>query len=198
MRPWNSRCTGALPARSAVSSARAGRSFPKALRDADSRFEPWWHKTRKNATTNNRFPSNGSCPRFMLNWMRCCSGSASRPRTAVRLMRSNEGSSRSCWHWARRLFQAFLKLVGPGDFGESVTLDDGRLVHRSAEQHQRRLLTVFGEFIVSRWVYAQRAEGEVRVHADRSAFATACQRGVVSAAGMGSVAGRRASLWAGA
>jgi hypothetical protein len=54
------------------------------------------------------------------------------------------------------LFQAFLKLVGPGYFGESVTLDDGRLVHRAEEQHPRRLLTVFGEFTVSRWVYAQR------------------------------------------
>lgn len=54
------------------------------------------------------------------------------------------------------LFGGFLKLVGPGDFGESVTLDDGQVVHRSAEEHQRRLLTVFGEFMVSRWVYAQR------------------------------------------
>ena len=25
----------------------------------------------------------------------------------------------------------FLTLVGPGDFGETVTLDDGRLVHRT-------------------------------------------------------------------
>jgi hypothetical protein len=54
------------------------------------------------------------------------------------------------------LFRAFLKLAGPGDFGETVTLDDGRLVHRCQEQHQRRLVTVFGAFTVSRWVYAQR------------------------------------------
>src|ERR1043165_9932496 len=52
----------------------------------------------------------------------------------------------------RILFQGFLQLVGPGDFGESITLDNGCLVHRSAEEHQRRLLTVFGEFLVSRWV----------------------------------------------
>lgn len=58
--------------------------------------------------------------------------------------------------WGTMLFQAYLKLVGPGDFGETVSLDKGRLVHRSEEQHQRRLLTVFGEVIVSRWVYAQR------------------------------------------
>jgi hypothetical protein len=56
----------------------------------------------------------------------------------------------------RTLFQGFLHLSGPGDFDESVTLDSGRVVHRSAEEHQRRLLTVFGEFMVSRWVYAQR------------------------------------------
>jgi hypothetical protein len=60
----------------------------------------------------------------------------------------------------KMLFQTFLKLVGPGDFGEAVTLDDGRLVHRSEEQHQRRLLTVFGEFVVSRWVYAQREKAK--------------------------------------
>ncbi|MEK7414792.1 MAG: hypothetical protein AAB263_15870 [Planctomycetota bacterium] len=47
------------------------------------------------------------------------------------------------------LFGSFLNLVGPGDFGESATLDDGQVVHRSAEEHQRRLLTVFGEFLVS-------------------------------------------------
>jgi hypothetical protein len=61
----------------------------------------------------------------------------------------------------KTLFQAFLKLVGPGDFGASVPLDDGRLVHRSAEQHVRRLLTVFGEFSVSRWVYSQYAKSTI-------------------------------------
>jgi hypothetical protein len=58
------------------------------------------------------------------------------------------------------LFQAFLKLVGPGDFGKTVELDNGRLVHRSENQHSRRLLTVFGEFIVSRWAYAQREKAK--------------------------------------
>jgi len=59
------------------------------------------------------------------------------------------------------LFRAFLKLVGPGDFGPAVRLDDGRPVQRSAEQHVRRLLTVFGEFSVSRWVYSQYAKSKV-------------------------------------
>ena len=59
------------------------------------------------------------------------------------------------------LFQAFLKLVGPGDFGPSITLDDGRVVQRSEEKHTRRLLTVFGEFFVSRWVYSPYANSKV-------------------------------------
>jgi hypothetical protein len=54
------------------------------------------------------------------------------------------------------LFGRFLKLVGAGDLGEMVTLDDGRTVPRLKEQHVRRLLTVFGSFNISRWVYAQR------------------------------------------
>jgi hypothetical protein len=60
----------------------------------------------------------------------------------------------------KTLFQAFLKLVGPGDFGESVTLDDGRVVYRAGEQRRRRLLTVFGEFALTRWVYASREKAK--------------------------------------
>ena len=52
----------------------------------------------------------------------------------------------------KTLLQGFLTIVGPGACGASVTLDDGRLVRRSQEQHPHRLLTVFGAFIVSRWV----------------------------------------------
>lgn len=54
------------------------------------------------------------------------------------------------------LFGAFLRLVGPGNLGETATLDDGRVVPRLEERHARRLLTVFGPFDISRWVYAQR------------------------------------------
>jgi hypothetical protein len=61
----------------------------------------------------------------------------------------------------KKLFDAFLQLVGPGDFGDAVTLDDGRRVHRSEAQHARRLLTVFGECSVSRWVYATHAKARV-------------------------------------
>lgn len=61
----------------------------------------------------------------------------------------------------KTLFQKFLQLVGPGDWGNDVTLDDGRVVHRSKEQHQRRQMTVFGACTVSRWVYAQRDKAKI-------------------------------------
>ena len=55
-----------------------------------------------------------------------------------------------------QLLEAFLKLVGPGDLGEEVTLEEGQTVKRWPEQHERRLLTVFGEFRLLRWVYGIR------------------------------------------
>jgi hypothetical protein len=58
-----------------------------------------------------------------------------------------------------QLFGGFLQLVGPGDLGDTRTLDDGRAVRRLPEPHERRLLTVFGEFVLSRWVYGTR-EGQ--------------------------------------
>jgi hypothetical protein len=55
----------------------------------------------------------------------------------------------------KSLFRSFLTLIGPGDFGETFCLEE-RELRRSKELHVRRLLTVFGEFQISRWVYAQR------------------------------------------
>jgi hypothetical protein len=57
------------------------------------------------------------------------------------------------------LFSAFLSLVGPGDLGPTATLDDGQAVNRLDGLHDRRLLTVFGPFVLSRFVYACR-EGQ--------------------------------------
>jgi hypothetical protein len=57
------------------------------------------------------------------------------------------------------LFGSFLTFLGPGDLGQTAPLDDGRTVRRLDEQHTRRLLTVFGPFELSRWVYAER-EGQ--------------------------------------
>jgi len=55
----------------------------------------------------------------------------------------------------KSLFQSFLTLIGPGDFGATCSLEE-RELRRSNELHVRRLLTVFGEFQIPRWVYAQR------------------------------------------
>ena len=57
----------------------------------------------------------------------------------------------------KKLYQAFFALVGPGDWGETAELDDGRIVKRSQELHTRRLLTVFGEFELARWEGQQSA-----------------------------------------
>ena len=61
------------------------------------------------------------------------------------------------------LFDAFLKLVGPGVLGEAVVLDDGRVLPRQEDQLSRRLLTVFGDFDISRWVYAQRDSQKIEL-----------------------------------
>lgn len=55
-----------------------------------------------------------------------------------------------------QLLGAFLKLVGPGDLGKEVALEGGRTAMRWPEEHTRRLLTVFGEFAITRWVYGTR------------------------------------------
>jgi hypothetical protein len=57
------------------------------------------------------------------------------------------------------LFGEFLKLAGPGDKGPAATLDNGQTVKRLEEQHDRRLVTVFGEFCIPRCVYGTR-EGQ--------------------------------------
>ena len=45
-----------------------------------------------------------------------------------------------------QLLGAFLKLVGPGDLGEEVVLENERTVKRWPEQSVRRLLTVYRWF----------------------------------------------------
>jgi len=62
-----------------------------------------------------------------------------------------------------QLLAAYLKLVGPGDLGEEVTLEDGRVVKRSPEPHVRRLLTVFGQFRIPCYVYAARPGQKVEL-----------------------------------
>lgn len=57
------------------------------------------------------------------------------------------------------LLGQFFELVGPGDLGESITLPDGRVCQRLDAVHERRYVSVFGEFQLQRHVYGSR-EGQ--------------------------------------
>ena len=61
------------------------------------------------------------------------------------------------------LFKDFLQKVGPGDLGPAMTLEDGQVVNRSTEQHTRRLVSVFGELSISRYVYAERQGQKIKL-----------------------------------
>jgi hypothetical protein len=50
-------------------------------------------------------------------------------------------------------------LLGNGDMGETVELPDGRCCQRLEQEHTRRYLSIFGEFLLSRVVYGSR-EGQ--------------------------------------
>ena len=54
------------------------------------------------------------------------------------------------------LLQVFFDLVGPGDMGPTVTLEEGHVVQRWPEPQDRRLVTTFGEFTLRRHVYGTR------------------------------------------
>jgi hypothetical protein len=53
----------------------------------------------------------------------------------------------------------FLALLGSCDLGQTVTLPDGSVVKRLEGPHQRRYVSVFGEFVLSRAAYGSR-EGQ--------------------------------------
>jgi hypothetical protein len=61
------------------------------------------------------------------------------------------------------LFGDFLRQVGPGDLGPTATLDDGSVVTRWPQPVARRLLTIFGEFEISRFVYGSRPGQKVEL-----------------------------------
>jgi hypothetical protein len=67
------------------------------------------------------------------------------------------------WQTVLRLGHAllaeFLARLGTGDLGETVRLPDGRAGHRLAALHERRYVSVFGEFRLRRTVYGSR-EGQ--------------------------------------
>jgi hypothetical protein len=53
----------------------------------------------------------------------------------------------------------FLTLVGTGDVGETLTLSNGEECRRLPETHERRYVSIFGEFRIRRVVYGSR-EGQ--------------------------------------
>jgi hypothetical protein len=55
-----------------------------------------------------------------------------------------------------KLLGEFFTSVGPCDLGQTVTLKNGGVLKRLPEQQARRLVTVFGEFSIPRFVYGSR------------------------------------------
>jgi hypothetical protein len=55
-----------------------------------------------------------------------------------------------------KLLGEYFKSVGSGDLGQTLTLENGCAVNRLPGEQKRRLVTVFGEFSISRFVYGSR------------------------------------------
>jgi len=54
-----------------------------------------------------------------------------------------------------------LALVGSGDMGETVELPDGRICRRLKGRHKKRLVAIFGEFVLHRVVYGNREDQRI-------------------------------------
>jgi hypothetical protein len=59
----------------------------------------------------------------------------------------------------RQVLRQFFSMLGTGDMGETVTLPQGQRCQRLEELHERRYLSIFGEFKLQRTVYGSR-EGQ--------------------------------------
>ncbi len=55
----------------------------------------------------------------------------------------------------------FLRLQGHGDMGETVTLPTGATQQRLDELHERRYVSIFGEFCLQRFVYGSREKQKI-------------------------------------
>ena len=73
---------------------------------------------------------------------------------------------RSTWHQllaiGLNLIHGFVLAQGDGDMGETFELDDGRTVKRLPEPHERRYVSIFGEFPISRRVYGTRETQKIQ------------------------------------
>jgi len=86
--------------------------------------------------------------------------------TVLRAVREHQpihAMEKAVWEQLLRLGREALKqvfaLLGNGDMGEAVELPDGRCCQRLEQEHQRRYVSIFGEFLLSRVVYGSR-EGQ--------------------------------------
>lgn len=82
---------------------------------------------------------------------------------AVRENRPIHEVEKAVWEQLLRLGREALaqvfSLLGNGDMGETVALPDGRCCQRLEQEHSRRYVSIFGEFVLSRVVYGCR-EGQ--------------------------------------
>jgi hypothetical protein len=59
------------------------------------------------------------------------------------------------------LLEAFVAAQGDGDIGAWIKTDAGRTIRRLKEPHMRRYLSIFGELLIRRCVYAQREKQRI-------------------------------------
>lgn len=88
--------------------------------------------------------------------------------TVVRAVRENlpvHQIEKALWEQLLRLGREALTqvfaLLGNGDMGEAVELPDGRCCRRLPQEHRRRYVSIFGEFVLSRVAYGSREGQEI-------------------------------------
>jgi hypothetical protein len=86
-------------------------------------------------------------------------------RQAAQAGRAVHEVERGLWQRLRQLGHAcleqLLRLQGNGDMGETVTLPTGESVQRLQELHERRYVSIFGEFRLQRVVYGSREKQKI-------------------------------------
>ena len=68
---------------------------------------------------------------------------------------------RQVLHMGHEALAQFLRLQGDGNMGESVTLPNGETCQRLEELHERRYVSIFGEFRLSRVAYGSREKQKI-------------------------------------
>lgn len=67
------------------------------------------------------------------------------------------------------LLEAFVAARGDGNAGQKLETSDGRTVRRLKRMHVRRYLSIFGELLLHRWVYAEREKRRIKHTLGRTA-----------------------------